>query len=69
MSKEKLPIRKCLDCGLEAFNDGDLEPFVSDGGSRHGKQNLCRVCASKRALKWYRENRVEYNIRRMGRIR
>jgi len=38
-------IRKCTDCSLESSN---LELFVKDKGSKHGRRNLCISCCVKR---------------------
>ncbi len=41
-------LRICRDCGLEAYLEEDLELFRKHKASRHGRQNLCGRCCSKR---------------------
>jgi len=42
MSEQTL--RKCVKCGVEATTEKELELFINNKGSKHGKQNLCKEC-------------------------
>jgi len=39
-----LLLRECRDCGLKAHSSADLDNFVKDSNSKHGRQNLCNQC-------------------------
>lgn len=54
-------LRKCVDCGLEAWNKKDLENFTKDSRSKFGRKNLCGKCSSKRSMKWGKKNRDKIN--------
>ncbi len=45
-----LPLRKCRDCGLEAYTVKDLKRFSKREISPHGRRNLCKLCHSKRVV-------------------
>ena len=40
-------LRKCKYCSLEAYDAADLELFVTDSSSKHGKKNKCKACESR----------------------
>lgn len=42
------PLRKCIDCGLEARSEDDLGSFVKSGHSSYGRLNLCKGCRNDR---------------------
>lgn len=64
-------LRVCKYCGLEAYNDEDLEKFVSAKKYKYGKRNFCKECWAKAqrkggeyyetkrkaSLNWYYKNR------------
>lgn len=41
------PLRKCRECGLEAWIEEDLELFKKDKESLYKRENICKKCASK----------------------
>jgi len=41
-------LRRCVDCGLEAHNEKELERFMKDARSTSGRRHLCNQCLSKR---------------------
>jgi len=43
-----MSLRVCSVCGLEAYTEADLELFVGNWSSRHGRQNRCKRCERKR---------------------
>lgn len=47
-------LRKCIDCGLEATNEVELELFIGNKPSKHGRANICKTCHLKR-MKEYSE--------------
>ena len=49
-------LRKCKDCGLEAYTENDLEVFVKHDICKHGRENLCRDCSRKRSSSFKKEN-------------
>jgi len=40
----KQPLRKCRECGLEAFDTEDLVLFVKDSKLPYNRQTLCKDC-------------------------
>jgi len=38
------PLRKCTHCGLEAWNNEELKPFVKDKNHPIGYTNICKQC-------------------------
>ena len=40
----KYVLRKCIDCGLEAFNEEDLELFCKGKRKPYGRQTICKNC-------------------------
>ena len=42
------PLRKCRKCGVEAHTTDGLGLFQKCVNARHGRNNLCSVCLSKR---------------------
>lgn len=50
------PLRKCNDCGLEAFKEEDLELFSRKSDYKHGRRNSCKSCHSARNVKWAQDN-------------
>src|SRR5690606_19147661 len=49
-------LRTCRDCGLQAWTEAELEGFVKNSPSKHGRDNLCGPCASAYARGWYTKN-------------
>ena len=45
LKKDAPYLRKCTLCGLEGNNESELELFVKDKRSRHGRQNRCKACS------------------------
>jgi len=43
------PLRKCLDCGLEANTEEELESFTKYKNHPSGRRNLCKKCDTLRA--------------------
>jgi len=46
-------LRECIDCGLTAETEEDLELFSKDAALQYGRRNLCRGCHSERNNKRY----------------
>lgn len=47
----KLPpgvLRKCIDCGREAWDEAMLEFFMKRKEAPHGRANLCKDCRNAR---------------------
>ena len=44
----KDPLKKCSDCGLNAWTEEDLKLFRTNKSNSLGKQNLCKSCYSVR---------------------
>ena len=44
LSSQLILLRKCRDCGLEAYNEKDLEHFVKNKKSYYGHRNYCKKC-------------------------
>lgn len=42
-------LRVCNKCGKKAYNEGDLELFKKASKSTYGRDNICKVCDSKRS--------------------
>lgn len=51
-----LYLRKCRDCGLEAWSPEDLEKFVKSNVCPHQRENRCKKCRNKYNRKYYRKN-------------
>lgn len=45
-------LRKCIDCGLEARTEKDLEQFVTSKKQNYGRLNLCKECRRKQLKKY-----------------
>ena len=43
-------LRECMDCGLQAETEGELDSFQMDARAPHGRLNLCKPCRNGRAL-------------------
>ena len=41
-------LRKCNDCGLEAWNKEELEWFAKDSTQKYGRKNYCEDCRKTR---------------------
>lgn len=54
------PLRKCKDCGLEAFTEEDLSLFRTDNTMKYNRANLCKVCNYKRPYNRNEENRLNH---------
>lgn len=46
------PIRKCRECGLEAFTKDDLPLFKKHKNGKHGHDNICRACHNKQRIEY-----------------
>lgn len=51
------PLRVCRVCGIKAFDENDLEKFVSHKLSPYKKSNYCKDCRKIYARNWRRKNR------------
>ena len=40
------PLRKCIVCGLEAYNENDLQSFMKSKTAKYGYVNRCKKCQS-----------------------
>ncbi len=47
----RVGLRRCRDCGLEAYTEKDLELFSRRETSLHSRRNLCKTCHTKRVKK------------------
>ena len=56
-----MPLRKCRYCGLEAHTEEELELFVNDKPSKHGRGNACYPCHYKHKQK-RRDVKRKYGI-------
>ena len=54
------PLRKCNDCGIEAWEAEDLEVMVKDKRQKHGRANCCKSCGVKRTQKCNHTQPKEY---------
>lgn len=54
-----MALRTCVDCGVQAIVETDLQKFKKTKGSKYGRRNLCKNCVSKRTKKnpYYKEYR------------
>jgi len=50
------PLRKCRMCGKEANTIDELELFMKDKTHKHGRQNICKECLSKKRKEHYWKN-------------
>lgn len=41
-------LRKCVDCGMEALDEEDLEKFMKRKKAPYGRGNLCKSCRNAR---------------------
>ncbi len=48
MSMTCIILRKCVDCGLEAYTTEDLEKFSANSASKYGRQKICKECYNKK---------------------
>jgi hypothetical protein len=39
-------LRKCCNCGLEAYTEAELELFKKSKGYKHNRQNICKKCSN-----------------------
>lgn len=62
-------LRKCRMCGIEARSKCDLNNFVRNKASRHGRQNLCLRCNVRQHSDWKDANhdRVKRYYRKYNR--
>lgn len=63
----KLPLRKCLKCGLEAITEDELSLFTKSEKSKYGRANRCSKCHSSSGSKYDEKNvrhraKVKYGI-------
>ena len=45
------PLRKCKDCGLEAYDETGLLKFRKQKDHKHGRANICQQCYNKKQRK------------------
>lgn len=50
------PLRKCRECGLEAYTQEDLDLFVKDKNSLYGYDSLCIKCHRIKSKYYYELN-------------
>lgn len=50
---EVKPLRRCCNCGIEAWTKEDLNLFRTDKSRKHGKRNQCKSCGSNYSRKIY----------------
>ncbi len=50
------PLRKCRECGLEAYTQEDLELFVKDKNGLYGHQKFCIKCHRIKGKYYYELN-------------
>jgi len=53
-------LRKCVECGLEAHSEEELELFVKESDCIHNRRNLCKTCINKRVVNKRRVNNRIY---------
>ena len=46
------PLRKCTQCGKEAWTRDDLEEFSKDKRRKYGRGSTCNECENKRKAEW-----------------
>jgi hypothetical protein len=51
------PLRKCKKCGFETHSEEDLELFKKSRGSKYGRDNVCKKCASTIGIEWAKNNK------------
>ena len=51
-----IPLRTCKYCGIEAITQSDLENFVGNKPSAHGRANRCKRCDSEKGKHWREKN-------------
>jgi len=56
------PLRRCRLCELEANTEADLNMFVSDSKSKHGKANCCLECRRNEYSKYEAENKNKRTV-------
>ena len=49
-------LKKCLECGVEATCERELELFEKDKRRTYGRTNKCNVCSNKRKDLWKQDN-------------
>ena len=62
------PLRVCRGCGLEAYTNKDLELFRKHKQRPHGRDTICKKCASKYMIQRQRTNDQYYLERTYGNI-
>ena len=62
-------LRTCRDCGKQAHTEEELEFFIPDKNSKHGRKNLCRHCANKRNQKQNPDDRARWKTDHQVRTR
>jgi len=53
-------LRKCRVCGLEAWNNKDLEKFVKNKDCYYGRRTLCKACRNKKQRTLHPKKLVTY---------
>jgi len=56
------PLRKCRDCGLEAWNEEDLKLFKKQKTSLYGRSNWCKKCCAKYTMNRYPSKRMKESL-------
>lgn len=64
-SEMSQPLRKCRECGLEAYTQKDLELFKKDKRCPNGYANICKKCRNKYDKHLYELNPLEDRYRAM----
>ena len=54
MSMTCIILRKCVDCGLEAYTTEDLEKFSANSASKYGRQKICKECYNTKKRKYWK---------------
>ena len=59
------PLRTCNDCGVEAFNEKQLEWFAKSSDQLHGRESMCRSCKVARAKVYAERNPIKTRVSHM----
>ena len=58
------PLKKCRECGLEIYNEDDLDLFVKNKKLKYGRDRICKSCRKikdreslqRKEIKWLKEH-------------